>query len=94
LFGQNYEAQLSARYPELYETFIREKTNEESDLTLRSLTTTEAPREHLNEVREQYELRLEKRVPGLDQDDVRKLAWAGVGEWMIRCPLDFPQVKE
>jgi hypothetical protein len=91
LFGQNYAEQLSVRYPELYERFTHEKQKEEDDLVLRSMTTADQPREHLKEVRELYEQRLSAKVPGLDQDDVRRLAWAGVAEWMIRCPLDFPK---
>lgn len=94
LFGENYAEQLRSLYPELYETFVKEKTGEEEDLTVRSLITASVPKEHLGSVREQYEQRLRDRVPGLDTSDVRRLSWSGVAEWMIRCPLDFPSVTQ
>jgi hypothetical protein len=91
LFGQNYAEQLASRYPELYERFMREKSKEEADLPLRSLTTPHSPREHVSRVREQYEQRLSENVPGLDKSDVRWLSWAGIAEWMLRCSLDFDE---
>jgi hypothetical protein len=90
LRGQNYAQQLQQKYPDLYERFAKAKANEEEDLRVRSLTTSSAPQEHLAEVRLQYENRLRSGVPGLSTDDAPMLAWAGVAEWMIRCPLDFP----
>jgi hypothetical protein len=91
LRGQNYAEQLETRYPELYEQFAKAKATEEQDLDLRSLTTSAPANEHLAAVRLQYQARLETRVPGLDTDDAPMLSWAGVAEWMIRCPLNFSE---
>ena len=92
LTGENYTQQLADEYPELFERFTLAKTAEESDLALRSLTAPADPLNHLDAVRRQYETRLATRVPGLAPEDAPTLSWAGIAEWLIRCPLDFPAV--
>jgi len=91
LAGENYAQVLETDYPELYERFTQIKSREEHDLPARSLTTPMAPREHFAKVREQYETRLASDAPGLAPDDARMLSWAGVADWLIRCPLDFQE---
>ncbi len=93
LKGQNYAKQLADDYPDLYEKFARAKAVEEGDLVVRSLTTPAGANDHLESVRRQYESRLESAVPGLAPEDAPMLSWAGVAEWLIRCPLSFPESK-
>lgn len=91
LDGQNALAKLRADYPEIFETVDRIKKDKEHFLASESLTTSSLPPEHWRETRDSLQAELTAALSGLSTFTVRQFVHEAVADWLIRCPLDFPQ---
>ena len=91
LDGQNALAKLRTDFPEIFEAVDRIKKDKEHFLVTESLTTSSLPPDHWREIRDALELELARALSGLDRFTVRQFAHEAVADWLLRCPLDFPQ---
>jgi hypothetical protein len=90
LEGQNALAKLRTDFPEIYETVDRIKKDKEHFLATESLTTSALPPEHLRETLESLEAEIDAKLQGLDRFTVKQLVQEAIADWLLRCPLDFP----
>jgi hypothetical protein len=91
LDGQNALAKLRADYPEIFEVVDRIKKDKEHFLATESLTTSALPPDHWRETRNSLEAELAGALRGLDRFTVRQFVHEAVADWLLRCPLDFPE---
>ncbi len=91
LDGQNALAKLRTDFPEIFEAVDRIKKDKEHFLVTESLTTSALPPEHWRETRNSLETELASALSGLDRFTVRQFVHEAVADWLLRCPLDFPQ---
>lgn len=78
------------QYPEIYEKVLRAKAHRENLLVMTAVSGN-SPQEILTtSIKQLYEaLRLEVRE--LHSFSAENLAHEGVADWLLRCPLDFPE---
>ncbi|WP_028061196.1 hypothetical protein [Candidatus Solirubrobacter pratensis] len=87
----NLEDHLRINHAPTYELFLRERDAEERAVQLESFTGASVQPTYVNTVRERYESRLRREVPGLRKgDEADRLSHGGVADWLRRCPMDFP----
>jgi hypothetical protein len=89
LDGQAIHQALRA-YPEVYEKVVRTKAMRENGLamTLMSEDTAQSIlRASMTELREAFE----REVHMLSNLDIDSLTYEAVADWLLRCPLDFPE---
>lgn len=91
LDGQNALAKLRADFPDIFEAVDRIKKDKEHFLVTESLTTSALPPDHWRETRDALESELAGALSGLDRFTVRQFVHEAVADWLLRCPLDFPQ---
>ena len=91
LDGQNALAKLRTDFPEIFEAVDRIKKDKEHFLVTESLTTSALPPDHWRETRNSLETELAGALSGLDRFTVRQFVHEAVADWLLRCPLDFPQ---
>lgn len=91
LDGQNALAKLRADYPEIFEVVDRIKKDKEHFLATESLTSSSLPPARWRETRDSLEAELTEALRGLDRFTVRQFVHEAVADWLLRCPLDFPQ---
>lgn len=88
LDGQNALEELR-KYPLAYEAVRKIKSDKERYLSLEiptlSDSNSEILRKSLNEIKESTRL-----VPGVGESLTQAIAWEAIADWIIRCPLDFP----
>ena len=84
------QERLLANRPSSYEKYERVKAQERH--AIRRLTaeggTTDLT---LEEVRRRLESQIEAQVPGVDPIDIATLSAGVVSNWLVECPLDFPE---
>lgn len=88
LRGGELERQLENR-PVSFERYERLKLRERRDITRMSAegaTAEMSLQQMVDRLREQ----MQSQVPGIDQGDASTLAAGAVADWLIECPLDFP----
>jgi hypothetical protein len=78
------------QYPEIFEKVLRAKAHRENLLVMATVSG-KSPQEILTtSIQQLYEaLRLEVRE--LHSFSAENLAHEGVADWLLRCPLDFPE---
>ena len=72
-----------------FERYERLKLRERRDITRMSAegaTAEMSLQQMVDRLREQ----MQSQVPGIDQGDASTLAAGAVADWLIECPLDFP----
>lgn len=90
LEGQNALAKLRTDFPEIFEAVDRIKKDKEHFLSTESLTTSALPPEHLKETLKSLESDIDAKLQGLDRFTVKQLVQEAIADWLLRCPLDFP----
>jgi hypothetical protein len=90
LDGQNALAKLQTDFPEIYEAVDRIKKDKEHFLATESLTTSALPPEHLRETLRSLESEIDAQLQGLDRFTIKQLVQEAIADWLLRCPLDFP----
>lgn len=89
LRGQNSLEQFNENYPDIYARLNNCKRSYENQLATLSLINSNPAPQHLNEALEKYKIELGNAAGSLPSTVVQNLAWEGISDWLMRCPLDF-----
>lgn len=89
LEGQNILDELR-RYPQTYEKIQRVKSQRENFLATECMVPTGSPAEMLQEALRAIRQTVQKEVLGISSGTAESVSWEAVSDWLIRCPLDFP----
>jgi len=89
LTGQNVLDQLKREYPFLYEAVIKCRRHREQFLITNRLTSN--TNISLPDVIDDYISELGTKVKGIDPSTAELIGYSTAGDWLIRCPLDFPE---
>lgn len=89
LDGQNVFVELR-KYPTAYEAVRKIKSDKEQYLSLEIASLATANPNILMRSLEDLRLRI-KSVPGINDSLIDVIAWEAISDWVIRCPLDFPE---
>ncbi|WP_405092103.1 hypothetical protein OG767_03360 [Micromonospora sp. NBC_01392] len=87
--SNNYLQKLRERYPDQWEDASRMLTRTEKRLNIEYLSYGDPPAQLIPRIVRDLERKLSEGVPVLDNDTLTTLAWGAIGDWLIRCPLDF-----
>jgi hypothetical protein len=90
LQGKNALEKLRSQYPELYETAFRAKQDKEKFLAVESLIPDSLPPQKMKETLRGLQDELAKNLPGMADLTITQLVHEAVSDWLLRCPLDFP----
>jgi hypothetical protein len=90
LKGRNALEKLRASYPDLYEMALRVKQDKENFLATESLIPDSLPPQKMREVLTSFKIELEKTMPGMSDLTRTQLVHEAISDWLLRCPLDFP----
>lgn len=77
------------KFPELYEKVIMTKNHREDLLALAAVSGCSSQEILLSSIRELFSS-FQKEVKGLHSFSSEKLAHGTVADWLLRCPLGFP----
>ena len=89
--GQNVLEKLHSDYSDLYVGVRRLKNNREKFLETSSLIPTGAPADTFHGALSEFKSDLTGEVKGLSNNMVVTLGHEAVSDWLLRCPLDFPE---
>lgn len=89
--GQNIISSLHDNYPDIYQTLLKCKENREQYLVLESLISPDIPSNMLKDSLKKYRDELTGTVKGVASQTIERLVYEGVADWLMRCPLDFPE---
>ena len=87
--GQDALQQLRTKYPETFEAVVQRKAEQEHFLTTKSMLSTGAAIEVVQETLKETKTRYTDEVPGITTHTAEVLVHEAVADWLIRCPLDF-----
>lgn len=90
LQGGNALEKLRIQYPDLYETVIRMKRDREQFLVTESLIPDSLPPQKMKETLDSLQKQLSNTLPGMSGFTVSQLVHEAVADWLLRCPLSFP----
>lgn len=90
LEGQDILASLRS-YPEVYEKVMAAKLHRENYLATTALINSGSPKEVLQAALTAYMNTVQDEAKMLATSTVESLAHEAVADWMLRCPLDFPE---
>lgn len=93
LNGQNLLEELRSEYPPLYEKAGEIKNNHESILEIVSNLFPGAPPEKFQDQIRNLEEEFLSQLPGLSKENIVSLTHEAISDWLLRCPLDFPEVN-
>lgn len=91
LAGQELLEQLR-EYPEVYHKVLETKSHREESLFL-SCLDGDASKGNLSDTIKSFQEELRSEVKELHSFNVQNLAQEAVADWLIRCPLSFPEAK-
>ncbi|MDP3410528.1 hypothetical protein [Bosea sp. (in: a-proteobacteria)] len=89
LYRENLLEELKLNHPALWDRSIQTLSAEEERLAAVG-ASSDIPGIQLKESVERIELALQKDLPNMALSFATQVAIGTVGEWLIRCPLDFP----
>lgn len=90
LTGQEILRALHSQYGSVYEEVLKSKTTRENFLESRSMTATEMPPALLEKTLDDYIAEL-RSLEVVSPRTAEFLAHEAVADWLIRCPLEFPE---
>jgi hypothetical protein len=93
LEGQNVIEQLHNRYPDQYEQWSRTKQSREGFLESECMITDGSPSELLFSTLGRFKEEIAEQVGGIPSTLLDSIAWEAVADWLIRCPLRFPEAN-
>lgn len=88
--GQNVLDKLNFTYPELYSKATKIKDNREDFLEIESMLSISKPSDFLYTTIDKYTNELSEELQGLDSHTIEILTYEAISDWLLRCPLDFP----
>jgi hypothetical protein len=80
------------KYPNIYEAVIRSKSHQENYLAMSAATLGPSPADVLRTAFENLTSHFGREAKQLSSLSAESLVHEAVGDWMLRCPLDFPEV--
>lgn len=80
-------------YPEVYEKTLKAKSHRENFLVMATVSGS-SPQEILTSSIQDLRQTLKNEVSELHSFSADKLAHEAVADWLLRCPLDFPEVVQ
>ncbi|HXD34605.1 MAG TPA: hypothetical protein VN643_26025 [Pyrinomonadaceae bacterium] len=80
------------QYPETYEKVLRAKAHRENYLVMAAVSGR-SPQEILTTSIQQLQEALKLEVRELHSFSAESLAHEAVADWLLRCPLDFPEIN-
>jgi hypothetical protein len=83
---------LEQELPETYSTVMALKSTREANLESESALTHRVPSEFFEKTLEEYR-ELMADIPGIGLSAADTLAREAVSDWLLRCPLDFPDAE-
>lgn len=92
LHGQNVLDALR-NYPDIWADIRRIKSERELYLWTKCISSGEAAGSILQDALNQIRQEVKTRFPALSSGDVEAIAHEAVADWLMRCPLDFPEVR-
>jgi len=92
LDGQNVLEGLR-EYPDAWESIRRTKSEQEKYLKGDCMITNEQPYNILNGALQKIDAAVKREVRALADDSRLAIAHEAVAEWLMRCPLDFPEMR-
>lgn len=92
LDGQNMLEDLR-KYPEAFESLAKIKSQKERHLVAQSLIATGSNSEIFQGCLNDIESAVKNGVRGVSEATLESVAWEAISDWLIRCPLGFPQVQ-
>jgi hypothetical protein len=92
LEGQNVLSLLGRDYPTLFDKLIAVKSSRENFLATQCLISTGTPNQVLQDALANILRVIKDDARGLSSQTAEALSYEAVADWMIRCPLDFPEV--
>jgi hypothetical protein len=90
--GESVLETVRTDYPEIWEIFRRVKRTQEYKLEGASLLS-ESHLQRLRTAIEELEERITEAIPTLGDLERQWLTWSTVADWLMRCPLDFPETE-
>ncbi|MBW8782712.1 MAG: hypothetical protein JF599_12625 [Verrucomicrobia bacterium] len=90
LDGQNLLQFFRDSYPEVYAQLQDCKNNRERTVKMDSLTKNSSAPSQVGELFTEYRNRIVAEVRSVNLSNADILAYEGIADWLIRCPLDFP----
>ena len=83
-------ATLRRRYPDQWEDARRCCNRKERRLILEYMTSAGPIGTNMVvKIVSELEEELSSQIPDVGSPLAKKLAWSAIGDWLIRCPLDF-----
>lgn len=93
LSGQNTLDKFRIEYPELFEAVAKIKKDKEHFLVTESLVPMSLPPQRWKDEIRNMQEDFRKAMPGLSAFNIQQLAHEAVADWLLRCPLDFPEAN-
>jgi hypothetical protein len=90
LDGQSIHEALR-KYPEVYENVLKAKNHRENFLAM-TLISGDPPQNIINTTMDELKNTLRSENKMLGNLEVESLAHEAVADWLLRCPLDFPEI--
>lgn len=88
--GKNVLSALRKSHPQLWEEVDRCKSQRRRYLFL-NFSTSKAPPEVLREAVEKLRTSIAAKIPQIEELTLEALVYEAVADWIIECPLDFPE---
>jgi hypothetical protein len=93
LDGQNILDGLR-KYPEAWESIRRVKSEQEKYLRADCMISNKQPYDMLKDALGKIEDSVKKNIAALADSSRKAVAYEAVADWLMRCPLDFPESSE
>jgi hypothetical protein len=81
------------KYPEVFEKVLKAKSHRENFLVMATVSGN-TPQEILTSSIQRLRETLQEQVRELHSFSAESLAHGAVADWLLRCPLDFPEVTQ
>jgi len=94
LEGQNAREELHQNHPKLYEDVRHLKSQKEKYLQTETMLASAPNNQVLTDTINDIKNSLENEVGGLSPGTAQALAYESAADWLIRCPLDFPEIQD
>lgn len=88
--GSKYMDKLRIRYPEYWAYAARCRDQRERRLLMEYPAGAHSDAIAIRDMHDNITKTFMQQVPTLDENGGSTLAWASITDWLIRCPLDFP----
>jgi hypothetical protein len=92
LEGQNILEGLR-KYPTTYEKVVQVKNQRENFLATECMVATGSPADILQNALKAIREAVAHESIGVVDHTAEAMSWEAVADWMLRCPLDFPEVE-